>query len=165
MKILLFSLCGLLGAAASVRAQITVWTFDSLNLSSGLTNYTSLFSVPADVGSGTASGMHATSDVYTTPAGKVLRNQSAPRNGPWATFGNSRPARLDTQASRFPGTKRAAARDRAKAFWSTARTELHLRPLAATTPSWSMAPPTRRGVEPLAVLSIPLLTTSVPFQS
>lgn len=69
MKILLFSLCGLLGAAASVRAQITVWTFDSLNLSSGLTNSTSLFSVPADVGSGTASGMHATSDVYTTPAG------------------------------------------------------------------------------------------------
>jgi hypothetical protein len=69
MKKMLCCLFGLLLAGASVQAQIASWNFNLLNLSASDTNSTSLFSVPADTGSGTASGVHASSDVFSTPVG------------------------------------------------------------------------------------------------
>ena len=69
MKKSLPCFCALLVAGGSVQAQIAGWTFNSLSLSVSDTNSTSLFNVPADVGSGTASSTHATSTVFSTPSG------------------------------------------------------------------------------------------------
>ncbi len=69
MKKFLPCFCALLVAVGSVQAQIAQWTFDSLSFSASNTNSTSLFNVPADVGSGTASSTHATSSVFSTPSG------------------------------------------------------------------------------------------------
>ena len=65
-------LCGLAGALVTLSMHgqvIAQWNFESLTLSPSVTNATSLFNVPAEVGSGTASGSHAASTTYSTPSG------------------------------------------------------------------------------------------------
>jgi hypothetical protein len=73
VKVLLlaFSSVAFLATPGAQSQTIAQWTFESLTLapSSPLTNSTSINNVPAEVGIGTASGVHATSATFSTPAG------------------------------------------------------------------------------------------------
>ncbi len=73
VKVLLlaFSSLAFLATPGAHSQTIALWTFETLTLtpSSPLTNSTSISNVPAEVGVGTASGVHATAATFSTPVG------------------------------------------------------------------------------------------------
>jgi len=71
---------GLLALAGTSNAQIAKWTFENLTISPANTNATSMFGVAAEVGTGTASSVHATSATFSTPVGNGSA-KSASANG------------------------------------------------------------------------------------
>src|SRR5258708_28086419 len=80
MKKLVCSLFGLVIATAYSQTPLAQWNFDGLTLSSGQTNGNTMFSVPADVGSGTASAMHASGTLdFSTPAGNGSTDRKSTR--------------------------------------------------------------------------------------
>src|SRR3954468_15672310 len=72
MKYIISLLAAVLVLVSGAHAQNTLakWTFETLTISATYTNGAgAITNVPADVGSGTASGSHATLAIYSTPAG------------------------------------------------------------------------------------------------
>jgi hypothetical protein len=96
-RVILASVMAFTLAAASAKATtIAQWTFDTAASTNAINSSLSPGanvagpSVPADVGSGTANGLHAAATAYSTPAGDLDPTIAA--SDPGATAANSSPS-------------------------------------------------------------------------